>query len=35
MRTEFKSTLQGIELRTFIEVKGEWSEHYTTEAQGY
>ena len=31
MRTGFKSTLLGIELGT-LEVKGEWSDHYTTEA---
>ena len=31
MRTGFDSTLLGIELGT-LEVKGEWSDHYTTEA---
>ena len=31
MRTGFESTLLGIELGT-LEVKGEWSDHYTTEA---
>ena len=31
MRTGFKSTLLGIELGT-LEVKGKWSDHYTTEA---
>ena len=32
MRTGFEPTLLGIELRT-LEVKGEWSDHWTTEAQ--
>ena len=31
MRTGFESTILGIELGT-LEVKGEWSDHYTTEA---
>ena len=34
MRTGFKSTLLGNELGT-LEVKGEWSDHHTTEAKGY
>ena len=31
MRTGFKFTLRGIEFGT-LEVEGEWSDHYTTEA---